>query len=395
VTQLDDLLESRGMFGMRLGLERMRLLLKRVGSPERTFRTIHVIGTNGKTSTTLGAAAVLAAHGIKAGAYISPHVHGFAERIQADGEPLTEAAVSEAVAMVEDEARRLDADTGDPVTQFEVLTAAAFLAEARRGTEVLVVEAGLGGRYDATNVIAAPVVALTNVALDHVAQLGPTREAIAAEKLAVVAPGSILVTGPLDDEIAPVVHRLAAAAAAIRSLPPPAPGQTFREANARLAELACEAFLGDRYDPVLARAATDAVRIPGRLQVVGEAPLTLLDGAHNPHGAQALAAELPAASGGRRPLIGVIAILADKDVDGVCAALAPVLDGAVATQSTSPRALDATDLSARLAAAGLESEVCVPPSAALARGRELAGPTGAVIAAGSLSLLADLAERWA
>ncbi len=387
MSSVEDLLGARAVFGMRLGTERMELLLDRLGRPQHAFRAIHVVGTNGKTSTTLCAAAILAAHGVRAGAYISPHVTGFAERVQAGGEPLDETLLRAAVEQVEAVATALDVETGEPLTQFEVMTAAAFLALARRSVEVAVVEAGLGGRYDATNVLAAPLVVLTNVALDHVAELGGTRVAIAAEKLAVVAPGAILVTGPLDPELATIV----AAFPAVRSLPAADAGGGYRERNARLAELACQVFLGDRYDPGRARAAADAVRVPGRLEVVAEAPLTLLDGAHNPHGAAALAADLPEATGGRRPLVGVIAILADKDVDGVCAALAPVLDRAVATQSASPRALAAEALATRLSAAGVRVEVSLPPAAAVVRARGLAGPDGAVIVCGSLTLLAELA----
>jgi dihydrofolate synthase / folylpolyglutamate synthase len=387
---LDELLSGRGLFGIRLGLERMALLLERLGHPERTFQTIHVVGTNGKTSTTLCAAAILNAHGLGAGAYVSPHVTGYAERVQAHGRPLDERVLVEAVERTEREAAAIDAAGGDPVTQFEVLTAAAFLALAGRTMDVVVVEAGLGGRYDATNVIDAPVVALTNVALDHVEQLGPTRDAIAAEKLAVLRKGATLVTGPLDPEIAGVVRQLAAGAGEIRSLPAEAAALPYRERNARLAELACEAFLGDRYDAAVGRAAADAVRVPGRLQVIGADPLTIVDGAHNPDGARALAGEIGDVTGTRRPLVGVLAILADKDVDGVCEALAPVLDRAVATRSTSSRALPESALAERLAAAGVPSEALLPPAAAVARARDLAGPAGAVLVCGSLSLLADL-----
>ncbi len=187
---LEDLLATRAAFGMRLGLDRMRLLLAALEEPQQSFRAIHVVGTNGKTSTTLFAAAILEAHGLVAGAYISPHVHGFAERVQLGGAPLGGEVLAAAVARVEAAAADVDATADEPLTQFEVLTAAAFVALASAGAEVVVVEAGLGGRYDASNVLDAPVVALTNVGLDHVEQLGGTREAIAAEKLAVLAPGA-------------------------------------------------------------------------------------------------------------------------------------------------------------------------------------------------------------
>jgi dihydrofolate synthase/folylpolyglutamate synthase len=400
VAGLEDLLATRAAFGMRLGLDRMRLLLAALGEPQRSFRAIHVVGTNGKTSTTLFAAAILQAHGLVAGAYISPHVHGFRERVQVAGAPLDEAVLATAVARVEEAAAAVDATADEPLTQFEVLTAAAFVALAAVRAEIVVVEAGLGGRYDATNVLAAPVVALTNVGLDHTEQLGGTRAAIAAEKLAVVAPGADLVAGSVDDELERVIRRLAGHAGSIRMLrpgvdvpdaPPLAARGRYQRENLALALVACELLLGDAFDRPRALAAAARVVVPGRLQVIGADPLVLVDGAHNPHGARALAAELPAAIGSRRPLVGVIAILADKDVDGVLDALAPQLQAAVATQSASTRALPAADLAARIAARGIPAEAVVPPSAALARAREQAGRAGAVLVSGSLSVLEELA----
>jgi dihydrofolate synthase/folylpolyglutamate synthase len=304
------------------------------------------------------------------------------------------------VARVEAAAGGVDAAADEPLTQFEVLTAAAFVALASAGAEAVVVEAGLGGRYDATNVLDAPVVALTNVGLDHVEQLGGTREAIAAEKLAVLAPGADLVAGSVDAEIEVVIRRLSGHAGSVRMLRPGinvagaprlAARGRFQRENLALALVACELFLGASFDRARAIAAAAQVVVPGRLQAIGREPLVLVDGAHNPHGARALAAELPAAVGDLRPLVGVIAILADKDVDGVLDALVPSLQAAVATQSASPRALDATDLAARITARGVPTEVVAPPSAALARAREQAGPAGAVLVSGSLSLLEELA----
>src|SRR6478672_2455090 len=294
VAGLEDLLASRAAFGMRLGLERMRALLTELGEPQRAFRALHVVGTNGKTSTTLFSAAILQAHGLMAGAYISPHVHGFRERVQAGGAPLEEAVLTAAVERVEAAAAVVEATSDEPLTQFEVLTAAAFTALQAADVDVVAVEAGLGGRYDATNVLAAPVVALTNVGLDHVEQLGGTRAAIAAEKLAVLAPGAALVAGSVDAEIEPVIRHLAAAAGSVTLLPPgadvpdapplAAPGRYQRE-NLALALTACERLLGDAFDRPRALAAAARVVVPGRLQQIGTEPLVLVDGAHNPHGA--------------------------------------------------------------------------------------------------------------
>jgi dihydrofolate synthase/folylpolyglutamate synthase len=400
VAGLEDLLATRAAFGMRLGLDRMRLLLAALGEPQRSFRAIHVVGTNGKTSTTLFAAAILEAHGLVAGAYISPHVHGFRERVQVGGAPLAEDVLAAAVARVEEAAAGVDAAADEPLTQFEVLTAAAFVALASVGAEAVVVEAGLGGRYDATNVLDAPVVALTNIGLDHVEQLGGTRESIAAEKLAVLAPGADLIAGSVDAEIEGVIRSLTGHAGSVRMLrpgigvpdaPPLAARGRFQRENLALALVACERLLGDRFDRSRAIAAAARVVVPGRLQAIGTDPLVLVDGAHNPHGARALVAELGDAIGDRTPLVGVIAILADKDVDGVLDELVPRMQAVVATQSASPRALPAADLAVRVAARGVSAEAVTPPSAALVRARERAGATGAVLVSGSLSLLEELA----
>jgi len=398
---LERLLASREAFGMRLGLERMERLLAALEHPERRFQSVHVVGTNGKTSTAQFVAAMVGAHGVAAGAYLSPHVHGFAERVQLGGEPLGDHPLTAAVERVEAAAPAVEAEAGEPLTQFEALTAAAFLALATAGAEVVAVEAGLGGRYDATNVLAAPVVLLTSVGLDHTEQLGPTRAAIAAEKLAVVHPGARVVCGGVDGLLAPELERLAVArgAAEVVLLPPGAdvpdapalasPG-AFQRANLALALAGCERLPGLRLDRRRALAAAAAVRVPGRLEVVADAPLTVLDGAHNPHAAMALAKELEVVFGARRPRILVVAMLADKDAGGVLAALAPRVDRAIATQTGSPRARSASDLAERARGAGVDSVLERDPVAALARARSEAGPDGAVLVTGSLSLLADL-----
>ncbi len=180
LAQAERWLLERELFGMRFGLDRMRRLLTVLGSPQEAFRAVHVVGTNGKSSTTRFAAAALGA-----GAYLSPHLVSFRERIRIGDEDLAPEAFADAIGRVAAAARKVDrtlAD-GDRVTQFEALTAAAYAEFAARGVEVAVVEAGLGGRWDATNVIDADVVALTNVDLEHTRWLGPTVRDIAREKL--------------------------------------------------------------------------------------------------------------------------------------------------------------------------------------------------------------------
>lgn len=189
-------LDGLAAFGMRPGLERVAALLEALGRPQEHFRVVHVVGTNGKSSTTRYTAALMQAHGLRAGAYLSPHITSYRERVLIDGEPISPEAFGAAVQRVRSEVVRLPAALGD-TTQFEVLTVAALVALAEGGVEAVALEAGLGGRLDATNVTVAPVVVLTNIALEHTAVLGDTRAAIFAEKAAVIKGGDA-VFGPLE-----------------------------------------------------------------------------------------------------------------------------------------------------------------------------------------------------
>ena len=205
-------LRSLELFGMRFGLDRMRRMMTVLGSPERRFRSIHVVGTNGKSSTTRMIAAILERHGLRSGAYLSPHLISYTERVQVGERDLSmhafAAAVARAAWAAERVNRTLAAD--DHVTQFELLTAAAFWALAEEGVEVAVIEAGLGGRYDATAVIESSVTVLTNVGLEHTRWLGPTVRDIAAEKLAVLRPETTLALGAdLDPEALAVAAAVA------------------------------------------------------------------------------------------------------------------------------------------------------------------------------------------
>ena len=342
------------------GLGRMRELLAQLGDPQLAFPAIHVVGTNGKTTTTRTCAALLVAEGQLVGAYTSPHVTAWEERVQVDGSPVD---LEAALARVRPPAEAVGA------TQFEALTAAALAEFAAVEVDVAVVEAGLGGRLDATNVLRAPVVVLTNVALEHTEVLGATREEIAAEKLAVVSDGATAVLGePEWEETA----RAAGAAAVM----------VAGSSNVALALAAAESFLGRQVDPEAAR---DLV-VPGRLERVGDSPLEIWDGAHNLAGVGYLLARVPA-----RRYVVVASILADKEVDGMLAALSALGDRLVATCSTNDRALDAADLAERATPFFDRVECVEDPPAALALARELAGQDGAVLVTGSLYLLADLA----
>jgi dihydrofolate synthase / folylpolyglutamate synthase len=350
-------LESLSPWPEHFGLGRMRELLADLGEPQRAFPAIHVVGTNGKTSTTLMTAALLRAEGLRVGAYISPHLRSWAERIQIDG---IDADLEGALARVRAHA--------EGATQFEVLTAAAFAEFAARQVAVAIVEAGLGGRHDATNVIDADVVVLTNVALEHTEILGDTREKIAAEKLAVVPPGAVVVLGEPEWEDA---ARTAGAARV----------DLVSRSNVALAVAAAEAFLGRQVDP----APAEALSVPGRLEHRSERPLEIWDGAHNLAGVGYLLARLPS-----RNYTIVVSVLADKKPEAVLRALTAIGSTVVATSSSNARALGAQELAALAQPHFERVEAIDDPVSAVERARDLAGPDGAVLVTGSLYLLAAL-----
>jgi dihydrofolate synthase/folylpolyglutamate synthase len=339
----------------------MEKLLAALGDPQRSFPAIHVVGTNGKTTTTRLAEALLAGEGLAVGAYTSPHVLGWAERIRVRGAQVDlEAALGRVRAAAE----------AAGATQFEVLTAAALAEFAAQEVDLAVVEAGLGGRLDATNVLGARLVVLTNVGLEHTEVLGETREQIADEKLAVTSPGATVILGEPEWEAA---ARAAGAESVVFA------GST----NLALALAAAETFLGRQVDPSPA----ESLEIPGRVERVSEAPLEIWDGAHNLAGVGWLLARLPS-----RRYVVVASILEDKDADGMLAALSALGDTFVATVSSNPRALAPDALAEKARAFFVQVNAVREPDRAVAAAREASGGDGAVLVTGSLYLLADLAS---
>jgi dihydrofolate synthase / folylpolyglutamate synthase len=392
--QAEEYLLGLELFGMRFGLDRMHKLMTVLGLPQRRFASIHVVGTNGKSSTVRFCAAILQRHGLRTGSYTSPHLRSFRERIEVGEEPVSEsdfgAAVTQAAHAAELVNRTLEPD--DQVTQFEALTAAAYHELGRREVEVAVIEAGLGGRFDATNVIPSKVQVLTGVGLEHTRWLGPTVKDIAEEKLAVVRDQATLVTPPdLDPEVEAVAARTPAKR--IRSADVPGPGG-FQRGNFALAAAAASAFLGRELDTEALAAAARETRIPGRMDVVAQDPLTIYDGAHNPSGARALAETLPEMLGERRHRVGVVSVLEDKDAAGMLRELMPAFDRLVFTRCANPRALSPGTLESLAGKlAGPPSETVADPGAAVERARALAGRGGAVVATGSIYLVADLVRE--
>jgi dihydrofolate synthase/folylpolyglutamate synthase len=386
---------SLELFGMRFGLERMRRLLIALGNPQKEFSPIHVVGTNGKSSTVRFTAALLEAHGVRAGAFLSPHLTSFAERVRVGDADLEPDAFGAAVQRAAAAAAKVDRTLpdGERVTQFELVTAAAFDELSRRGVEVAVIEAGLGGRHDATNVLDAPICVLTSVGLEHTRWLGPTVRDIAREKLAVVREHATLVLGDVPPEAEEEAR--ATRATIVRPVDTGVVLPGYQARNFALAAAAARAQLG-ALDPDAVSAAAARAQVPGRLQQVGEAPLTILDGAHNPSGIAALVEALDGVTG-ERPLVAVVSVLDDKDAASMLRELLGRCAGLVCTQSAHPRALPAATLASlagQLGGVGPDGdgpvEVVAAPRPALERARALAGPDGAVLVTGSIYLVADL-----
>jgi dihydrofolate synthase/folylpolyglutamate synthase len=387
------------LFGMRFGLDRMRRLTTVLGSPQERYGTIHVVGTNGKSSTARMTAAILRRHGLRTGAYLSPHLVSFTERIRIDDADVAPERFAAAVERARRAAEKVDRtlEEDDRVTQFEALTAAAYDELAAAGLEVVVVEAGLGGRYDATNVIPSKVQVLTNVGLEHTRWLGPTVAHIAAEKLDVVQPGGTLVVAPdlhpdalalAEQTVDQRGARLVQAGGADPGVEVLARGP-YQRRNFALARAAAEAYLGE-LDEDAVRAAGASTLVPGRFEVVDHEPDTILDGAHNPGGIAALVEALEDFVDGRR-LVACVSILDDKDAAGMLRELLPLCAEIVCTTNANPRALPpATLRSLCHQLGGPPSRTVADPQRALREARELAGPGGVALATGSIYLIADL-----
>jgi dihydrofolate synthase / folylpolyglutamate synthase len=430
-------LESRGRFGIRLGLARTRALLAALDHPERTFRGALIAGTNGKGSVLALTASALRAAGYKVGETPKPHLVTYRERLQIGGRPVDQETFARIVGEVLAVADRVAQRHGDP-TEFELLTAVTFRWFAESGIDLALVEVGLGGRLDATHVWDGGVAVVTNVALDHMDRLGPTVEAIAKEKAAIIMRGDLAVTGAWGSALDVIERRSRRVAAPLTVTPPALLRASDRDgievelgrlgrvriglrgrhqaANVAVADATLDALEAAgiaRVTGEARRAGYAAVRWPGRMELVeapaGEAPAgaaagpaagpaagreILLDGAHNPAGAAALAEALndiaPFLRPGRPTL--VLAIMADKDVDGVVRALtgSTLLRDArvICTAPAGGRALPADQLAARWRVlAGRAAEVVEEPAAAIDAALSSGSGTGPVIVAGSLYLV--------
>jgi dihydrofolate synthase/folylpolyglutamate synthase len=401
--------------GIKLGLDSVVALLARLGQPQYRYRTIHIGGTNGKGSTAAMAASMLQAAGYRVGLYTSPHLVDFRERILVNGEPITEEGVTSLTA----QCREL-AGPDLVLTFFEFTTALAFQYFADSGVEVAVVEVGMGGRFDATNVLKPLVSVITNVALDHQAYLGETVPAIAFEKAGIIKTGTPVVTGRLSPEAAEMIGGISTERGAPRfgldrefqAEGDPATGFRYEGLKTSYRGLSCPLAGAHQLENVACALAAlelasdrglavseEAIRAglrrtvwEGRLEIVEQHPTLLLDGAHNPAAGTVLAAHLAVyrrEHPGSR-IILVVGMMGDKDRDGFLTLLLPLADEVVLTQAQLPRAASAQDLSASLGPWAGPRHAKVPPADALALARRLASPMDLICVTGSLVLVGEI-----
>ncbi|MFG2050917.1 bifunctional folylpolyglutamate synthase/dihydrofolate synthase [Micromonospora sp. NPDC048935] len=372
-------LNARGFTRMVFELDRIESLLDLLGSPQRAYPAIHLTGTNGKTSTARMIDSLLRAFGLHTGRYTSPHLETVRERISLDGEPVSEERFAAVYREIKPLAELVDARSDEPLTYFDMTTALAFATFADAPVDIAVVEVGLGGAEDATNVIQAGVCVITPIGLDHTEWLGDTLQDIALAKAGIIHPGATVIAAAQEEEAAgPLLDRCAEVGATIaregaefgvlgRAVA--VGGQVLRlqglggvyddvfiplhgahqAQNAAVALAAVEAFLGAgarrQLDIEAVREGFASASSPGRLERVRNAPTVLLDGAHNPHGMKATVTALQEEFAFSK-LVAVIGVLADKDAEGLLELLEPVVDQVVVTRNSSPRAMPTEELAA-------------------------------------------------
>ncbi|MBI5869441.1 MAG: bifunctional folylpolyglutamate synthase/dihydrofolate synthase [Actinobacteria bacterium] len=410
--------------GMKLGLARINKLLDALGNPQKKIKTIHVVGTNGKSSTARMIAAILASQGLKAGAYLSPHLVTFTERMLINGKEIPEPRFNKLIVDVRNKAEEVNkrSRSSGPLTQFEILTAAAFLYFHQQKVDCAVIEAGLGGRYDATNVIDSKVQVLTNIELEHTDLLGKTISAILKEKTAVIPEKGNVVLGALSPEALKEARKICLAKNAKVQIYDDdfsllrGSGEKFdvmtgkhsyedlqmalvghyQRTNCTVAIQAAELFLRKELDEKKMKRALPRITIPGRLEIIDEKPLVILDGAHNPSGIAELIESLQPLVAGKR-IIGVVSILKDKDASGMLGQLLEFCDILFVTENSNPRCMTAQELS-RLPVveeSHVQTFVARESQSALESAFKLASMRDVILVTGSLYLLSDIKKRMA
>ncbi len=409
-------------------LEATRRAVELLGDPQRMYGVIHIAGTNGKTSTARIIESLLRAHGLRVGLMTSPHLHRLNERIMIDGEHIADRMLADNWADVEPVLQMVDAEllaNSEPALSFyEALTVLTFACFADAPVDVAVIEVGMGGEWDATNVVVADVAVLTPIAMDHAEFLGDTIREIARTKAGIIKPASRVVSAHQSDDAMEEILRatelseatlrvlgrdfylmsveqavggqvlsVSGIAGEYRSLTLPLFGEHQAD-NAAVAIAAVESFLGNGETPLGSEVVEDGILLsssPGRLQVIDHQPTVIIDAAHNPHGAEALCRALMGSFAFPR-LVCVVGILQEKDVIGIIEALDPVVDHFVVTQSQSDRAISVSDLADAVSAiAGpdrVDSRANV--ESALERAKEISGVDGGVIITGSITLIGEV-----
>jgi len=355
-------------------LDRITAVCRLLGDPQRAYPVIHLTGTNGKTSTSRMVDALLRALDLRTGRFTSPHLQSMTERICLDGVPLSQELFVDAFADVAAYAQIVDDSSENPLSFFEMITAMAFAAFADAPVDAAIIEVGMGGSWDATNVADGQVSIITPIGIDHARYLGDRPEIIAVEKAGIIKPGSHVVVAEQEDAVMDVLMRRAVDVGAIALREGVDFGVNHRATavggqqidlqgvasaysdiflplhgahqahNAAYALAAVEAFTGSKeLDPDLVREAFAQVASPGRLEVVRRSPTVLLDAAHNPHGAQATVEAVQDAFT-FSPLIGVVGVMADKDVEEMLRTFEPVMAEIVCTQNSTPRSMPAVEL---------------------------------------------------
>ena len=402
--------------GSPAGLARIRALTDALGRPQQRYRCLQVTGTNGKTTTTRMLAEVLTAHGLRTGAYTSPHLQSATERIRIDDRPIAAPALRLGMDRVEAHLDGVEKRCGQTLTFFDVITGLGLAHFAEERVDTAVLEVGIGGRRDATNICDAGIAVIGRVARDH-PELGGDVGAIAFEKAGIIAQGATVVVAPQAAPALRVIDAVARARGAVQlragsdfalvgrrrvgrsqQITVATPGGRVltcrlgvpgrhHAGNAALALAAAEVHLGG-LDETVVDGALAAFRAPGRTEVVRrrDHPDVWLDGAHNPAAATSLAREV-AGAGGDQPTVLVLGVMADKDVEGIAGAIVPHVDAVVVVPPPGPRAAGAGRLAAAVRAHGVVPSVAPDMAAALRAAGGVAGPSGTVVVCGSIYLV--------
>lgn len=421
-----DYLDGKIVLGVKPSLDRIRALCALMGNPQDSYDAIQVTGTNGKTSVSRMAGSILRASGFKVGLYTSPHLETVRERILVNDRLIPVSAfageMSEMVPLI----GRAEKQAGEPLTYFEVVTALAYRHFRNEAVDVAVLEAGMGGRWDATNVVDCDVAVITNIGLDHVNELGDTREKIAREKVGIISEGCVLITAESDRDILMLMAGKCSEVGAEMKvfgrdfrldyqLPYRVPGQPpaqimsltslegreFKDiklpmlgkhqainAACSIAAAQCYTDPRERTDPGLFREALESVKVAGRLEILSHRPVVVTDGAHNAMGADRLAAAITGEFDYER-LVVVVSILEDKDARGILKVLGSVADEIIVTENRSARSIPALKLGSYCRMEGIANKVEPDFARAMRLAYNGAGRDGMICVTGSLYTVSE------